>query len=520
MAEPGQTGRRTDQRAKATGASRIIQVAGDIYVGAGSALRAVASLPAGPARLVGRDDEVALLLDLLAPHGVDPRPVVVSAVAGLPGVGKTALALDVAHRAAVECGWFPGGVLFLDLRGYDPDAQVSGEHAIGRLIRALGVRDADLPSTLSEQIDLYRSMLFDLADHGRRVLLVADNVSDPMQVRELIPARSEHRMLITSRNTLVGLSARLVDVNELGPEAGAALITDALIRGRPDDRRPDTEPQALAKLIQQCGGLPLALEILAEVLIADPGLPLADLAREMADERGRLTDDGARLASVRAAFDLSYRRLPTAEARLFRLLPVNPGPEISGEAAAVLADEPLDKARRLLAALAQVHLVKEQPVGDNRWRMHDLIRLYASDLGERAAETDGRIAALGRLLTYYQVAAHDANQWLNAPPSQSTQNRFRDLDQALSWLDSERINVVAAIGLIVDNSRKADAVELAADMASYLNWRRYFYEAILTGQTALTAARQIGDRHGEGKALTSLVLQSRFSGGWPCCRCG
>jgi tetratricopeptide (TPR) repeat protein len=506
-------GNRIDQSARASGHGRIIQVAGDQHVypsGIGSAPRALAALPAAPGRLVGRDDEVQELLDLLDPR----RPwATVCAMAGLAGVGKTALALHAAHEAAFGRGWFPGGQLFIDLRGYDPGQQVTVGQALGAWLRALGVRDADLPPTEAEQAGLYQSELARLADGEKPVLLVADNASTAAQVEALIPARGEHRMLVTSRNVLASIPGRLIDLDVLLPSAAADLIASVLTSGRPGDRRARDEA-VLQQVTELCGRLPLALQITAEILKADPGLPLAAIATELQDPPARLAalsreDGSGRTRAVRAAFEASYRRLAADQARLFRLLALNPGPDTATEAAAALIGAPVGQVRPLLAALAGASLVTEQPVSGNRWRMHDLIRLYAAELGRDAARDDQSEVALDRLLEYYQETTAAAADHQSALPGQAVPARFDGLADALAWLDAERPTLVAAVTLAAASGRARTAVALTSRLADFLGWRRQFDDVIRTGQAAVDSAHHAGDRHGEAWALNSLGLALR-----------
>ena len=257
-------------------------------------------------------------------------------------------------------GWFPGGQLFVDLRGYDPDGQLTAGQALGELLRQLGVADADLPPA-GEQAGRYQSELAHLADAGKAVLLVADNASSAAQVEALIPARSEHRLLVTSRDVLASIPARLIDLDVLPPPAAADLIAQVLTGARPGDRRVRDEAAALQQVAELCGRLPLALQITAEILKADQGMQAAAMVAELQDTSTRLAalsrdDSGGRTRAVRAAFEASYRRLGAEQARLFRLLALNPGLDTATEAAAALADVPAGQVRPLLAALAGASL--------------------------------------------------------------------------------------------------------------------------------------------------------------------
>ncbi|MFJ5936104.1 AAA family ATPase [Streptomyces sp. NPDC093071] len=298
--------------------------------------QATASLPPDGA-LTGRKERTDTLLAALAPDGAGT-----TVVTGLPGVGKTVLALHAAHRA-VERGRFPGGTLYVHLRGYDPAGAVGPEQALESLLRALGVRDEDLPPTVEEQAGLYRSELNRRAERHGAVLIVADDASSPGQLRHLVPAHPAHRLLATSRDALSApdFPARLVSLDELDTESATELIAVALARVSPGDPRAGEEAGALERVAEYCGRLPLALTIAAALLTDDPGLPITALADDLADARTRLKrlqheDGDGRSLAVRAAFDLSYRRLKPQEARLFRLLSLNPGPDLSTKAAAVL----------------------------------------------------------------------------------------------------------------------------------------------------------------------------------------
>jgi NB-ARC domain len=403
---------------------------------------ALTQLPAVTAGFTGRDSELAVLADLLDPARA-ASAVVVSAVAGLAGVGKTTLAVEAGH-AALRRGWFKGGVLFLDLHGYD-ERQVEPGQALDDLLRALGVPAEHIPADLDERAGLYRSVLAEFRDP---VLVIADNASSEAQVRPLLPGKGPHKVLVTSRHTLAGLRARLVDVSVLDEQASVELLDAALRVARPSDDRITTGAETARRLGTICGGLPLALQIVAALLIADPGLNAADLAEELAIESERLEqlaydDGGATSPSVAAAFELSYRRLEESEVRVFRLLPVNPGPDLSTAAAAILADLPVKKARRVLTALARAHMIETARGDSGRWRMHDLLRLYAQQLSDAAAEVRARDEARDRLLGYYMSMAVFAIGHLRAPPGMMMAEEFTGRSEALAWLDAERANLAS-----------------------------------------------------------------------------
>jgi hypothetical protein len=392
---------------------------------------ALAQLPLPVPGFTGRGTELSQVTALLDPAQVAGTAVAV-AVAGMAGVGKTALAIQAGH-AARAAGWFAGGVVFIDLHGYD-ETPVQPGQALDALLRALGIPGEHVPPGEEERGGLWRSVLAQISEP---VLIIADNASTEAQVRPLLPGSGPHKVLVTSRHTLAGLSARLLDVAVLDDEAGVALLSEALRVARLDDRRISDDPGAAGRVTGLCGGLPLALRITAALLIADPGLAVSELADELADEIHRLEvleyDDGsgASALSVKAAFELSYRKLNQATARLFRLLPVNPGPDVSTATAAVLVGWPVNRTRKLIGRLVGAHLVEAAAGAAGRWRMHDLLRLYARQLSEAHADRDGRDQARKRMLDYYRKTTAAAAAYLEALEGARLPAGFRSRDDAL-----------------------------------------------------------------------------------------
>ncbi|MGW0771004.1 tetratricopeptide repeat protein [Streptomyces sp. NPDC002676] len=461
-----------------------------------SAPTALDALPPRAAGFTGRDGELVRLRIALDRAGCD-QAVLVTAVSGLGGIGKTALAVEAAY-AAREAGWFPGGVLFVDLHGYD-DTPVTADQALQSLLRALGVEPEHIPTTADERAGLYRSLLAE----RDAVLIVADNASSPDQVRPLLPGGGRHRVLVTSRDRLPQLGARLVPLDQLTPQAAYELLDRVLRIADPEDCRIAEEPDAAARLADLCGCLPLALQIAAALLAEDPGKSAAELAEELAMSHDRLAplDDGDR--SVRAAFDLSYRRLPAEQARLLRLLALAPGPEASEEVAAALVGTEAPPLREL-KALARAHLVERGSERD-RWRMHDLVRAF----GAGAAVADAALreeseAARERVLEYYvrwADAAEDRLQWLPGKPEVEL---FADRRQALAWLDGQRAGLVAAMSWAQEERYRAPALKLAPSLGLYLNWRRHFADWVAVSRAAQEAAHRAGDAANEATSLIDL----------------
>ncbi|MER5530321.1 tetratricopeptide repeat protein, partial [Streptomyces sp. NPDC002677] len=464
-----------------------------IQQGGGAAPEALASLPPRPGGFTGREEETAELLRALD----DSAAVLVTAVSGLGGIGKTGLAVETAHLACGK-GWFPGGVLFVDLHGYD-EQPVSADQALQSLLRALGVAPAHIPATADDRAVLYRSVL---ARRGA-VLVLADNASSPDQVRPLLPGEGRHRVLVTSRDRLPQLGARLVPLDQLTPEEARRVLDLALRIADPEDSRVADDAEATGQLADLCGHLPLALQIAAALLAEDPGMPVAELVGSLEASHDRLVhlDDGER--SVRAAFELSYRRLPPEQARLLRLLALAPGPEVSDEIAAVLVGTDAPPVRDL-RALARAHLV-ERGSGRARWRLHDLVRAYGAGVvaGDLELREEGE-AARERVLVFYRRWAHAADGRLRWLPGMVEPERFGDRGAALAWFDGERAGLVAAVGWVREERFSGVAVRLAECLGEYLGWRRYFDDWIAVAGAAREAAHGAGDRRREAIAWAYL----------------
>jgi tetratricopeptide (TPR) repeat protein len=458
-----------------------------------------------PSGFVGREDEMTTLLRLLDPSHPDPGPV---AVSGLPGMGKTALAWQAA-RAAVGRGWFAGGAAFVDLHGFDPKTRIQPALVFAPMLHALGVASIDVPPTVAEQAAAYHLVLAALAQQQRPVLLVLDNASEPGQVAPLLPAGRAHRVLVTSHRSLGALpGAHLVEINVLDPSQAVTLLEAALQRHSPGDRRLRDDRERTAALAALCGYLPLALQIVAALLGEEPGRPVAELVAELAEAGARLEALAYEEVTVRAAFDLSYRALPEDQARLFRLLSAAPGPDVSTDVAAVVADQPASRVRRGLAGLARAHLIRHGTT-TNRWQMQCLIGLYATEQAELHAEQDQRDTAITRVLDHYLATVQAAvppadNCPLMALAGPGTVERFADRDQARAWLQAERPNLVAAVALAAATSHLETATQLSSKLCEFLFRHRYLDDWLSTAEIAVRAARELGDRHWEGETLTKL----------------
>jgi tetratricopeptide (TPR) repeat protein/transcriptional regulator with XRE-family HTH domain len=468
-------------------------------------------LPAAVADFTGRAVELRRLTQVLEATGADkPGTVAISVISGMAGVGKTALALHWAHRVA---GLFPGGQLYVNLRGFDPSGtSVTAPEAIRGFLNALGVAPERVPASPEAQAGLYRSLLAD-----RRMLIVLDNARDEQQVRPLLPASAETLVLVTSRSQLTGLAAtdgaRVLSLDVLAHGEATKLLA-----ARIGPARAAAEPGAVGEIADLGACLPLAVAIAAARAATRPSLPLAALASELRNASGRLDalDVGDPAASVRAVFSWSVRHLSPEAARMFRLLGIHPGPDISGPAAASLAGCDPARAHRDLAELARAHLITERAGG--RYAFHDLLRAYAA---EQAHDTDGEPecdAAIGRVLDHYlQTAAHAAHL-LNpshepvalAPPGPgAAPEQPADHQQALAWFEEEHQVLLAAVTLSAQSGFDVHAWQLSWALAPFLQTRGHWQEWARIQRTALGAATRLGDM--VAQAVCSRLLAAAYS---------
>jgi DNA-binding SARP family transcriptional activator len=460
-------------------------------------------LPAAVVGFTGRAAELAALNGMLD-RAEAPGTVVISAIGGTAGVGKTALALHWAHQVADN---FPDGQLHVDLRGYDPGTPTTPEAAVRGFLDALGVPPERVPTDPQAQAGLYRSLLA-----GRRMLIVLDNAVDERQVRPLLPASPSSLVLVTSRSQLEGLAAadgaRLISLDVLSHAEAVQLLASRLGAGRAA-----AEPTAVDRIASLCACLPLALAVAAARAVARPRFPLAALADELADSAGRLDalDGGDPVTSMRAVFSWSTRQLSSEAARMFRLLCLHPGPDISVAAGASLAGCPIRQARRLLGELARAHLVAERVPG--RYAFHDLLRAYAAEQGDASDSQDDRDAAIGRVLDYYLHTAARANLLLDPARDPVVLAPLRpgaaagqpaDYPQAMEWFEAEHQVLLATVTLADNSGFDGHSWRLTWAMADFLHIRGYWQDWAATQRTALAAASRLGDT--AAQALSGRLL--------------
>ncbi len=464
-----------------------------------------AQLPSANVAFVGRTGELAVLDDLLP--GPSAPATVVIAVSGTAGVGKTALALHWAHRAA---GRFPDGQLYVNLRGYDPGGPAAdpADVLLG-FLEALGVPPARIPQDGDARAARYRSVLA-----GRRVLVMLDNARDVDQVRPLLPGSAGCLVVVTSRQPLTPLvvtdGAHPLPLDL--PSRGEARD---LVTRRLGGRRAAAEPEAVDEIIDRCVRLPLALAIAAARAAVQPRLPLAALAAQLRDAAALDTLHGGDAATdIRAVFSWSYRQLPADAARLFRLLGLHPGPDIGRLAAAALAGSPPARADRLLTELTRANLLSEHNPEHSpaRFAFHDLLRAYAAECAADAGPEEGP-AALGRVYDHYLHTAHAAALALHPPFSRIVlpparpgvpSVRFRARADAAAWCTAESAVLLAVVPAAARSGFEAEAWRTAWAVSGHLDRSGHWSDWWTVQQIALDAATRIGDPLGQGHAHRDL----------------
>ena len=460
-----------------------------------------AQLPPEPAGFVGRAVELGWLRALLPGEspadGHVPPSSSIALITGTAGVGKTTLAIRFARQAGPL---FPDGQLYVNLRGFDPaGAPMRPGTALQWFFDALGVSAVNVPSALEAQSALLRTLL-----DGKRMLLLLDNAHDADQVRPLLPGSAGCMVLVTSRSQLTGLvveGARPVPLDVLDAREAAELVASRLGAERAQD-----ESAAVAAIVEHAAGLPLALSVTCARAVARPALRLADLAAELADARGRLDAlrTGEETTDLRAVFSWSADKLSDQAARMFRLLGLHLGPDISPAAAASLAGVTLAAARTALAELTRASLLIEDAAG--RFGCHDLLRAYAAELAADTLSAAERDLAIQRLLDHYVRTAHAATARLypargEVPPPPAidgvTVEAFSGPDAyeaALAWFGAEYRVLHNVVEQAAAQGYDEYCWKLAWNWAPLLKRRGELRELLSVQSTAVLAAGRLGDR--------------------------
>jgi hypothetical protein len=471
-------------------------------------------LPGVISGFAGRGAELDALNVMLAGRTDVGGTIVISAVDGTAGIGKTALAVHWAHNVADR---FPDGQLYVNLRGFDPvGPPLASSDAVRGFLDAFEVPSERIPVSLDAQAALYRSLLA-----GRRVLVVLDNARDSDQVRPLLPGSAGSLVLVTSRPRLTELiaaeGAHPLTVN-LMPVADAR----QLLAHRLGPGRVEAEPEAVRDIIAMCVRLPLALSIVAARAAAHPTFPMAALAAELREARGSLEafTDGDLGTDLRAVFSWSYQGLSKSAAPLFRMLGLYPGTAIGAPAAASLAALPLQQARNLLAELARAHLVEEQAPG--RFSFHDLLRAYASELAQAYESDTERHSAVRRVLDHYLHTAHGAVRFFHPrmdlhirTPLEAgvVPEAFADPESeaARAWFETEYPVFMDVIRLAVAGGWDTHAWQFSVVLEEYLDRQGYRNECLTAQGAALAAAEKIECQSPARAVATAAAAPPRCS---------
>jgi DNA-binding SARP family transcriptional activator/tetratricopeptide (TPR) repeat protein len=479
-------------------------------------------LPASVPHFTGRETELAKLSAGVQTAAAErPGVVMIRAVDGMAGVGKTALAVHGAHRVAAR---FPDGQLYVNLRGYDPERPMPPADALAGFLGALGVPGPEMPAGLDERAARFRGLVA-----GRRMLIVLDNASDAEQVRPLLPAARGCAVIVTSRDKMPGLVARDGAVRvelDLMPAGEAVALLESLI-----GPRAKAEPSATATLAARCCGLPLALRVAAELAVSRPQITLTSLSAELADQQRRLDlldAGGDSRTAVRAVFSWSCRHLDAETARAFRLSGLHPGPDLDVYAVAALAQTTAGRAAWLLRRLDQVHLIQWR-AEPGRHALHDLLRDFAAEQAMAQDGADACHAAMTRLLDYYARATatavrtlHPAERglWPDGPPGVAEVPPLDNPASARAWLDAERPVLAAVAAFAANHGRTSHALHFSMALYRYLDTGGHYPAAIEIHTGAYQAAHRAGDLAGEAAALSSLGVvawrQGRYAEATSC----
>src|SRR5712691_105029 len=459
------------------------------------------TLPPETAGFVGRSEELALLT---GEHGDAPR---IRVIEGMPGVGKTALAV---HAARSVAGQYPDGMLYLNFHTHDPGRpSLEPAEALHRLLQMLTVPATQIPDAIGERAALWRAQL-----GRRRAVVILDDAASHDQIRPLLPVAGQCLILITTRRRIPELEgARTLTLGELPVDDAITLFRRIAGHGRARDE------DEVATAVGLCGRLPLAIQLTAGRLAQDRPTKLADLVEELSQSPARPGGTGAASPEVMSAFDLSYRALESDHQRFFRRLGVSPCAHVSQQAAAALGGGTLAEAEKALAALLEHHLLARAPAG--QFRFHDLIGGYAAARAARDDPEHERRQAVGRLLDYYLQTADRADSVLHPlrrrmpvsvthPPAASP--ALGTQEDAAGWLESEWRNILQAAQYAGRHEWKRKCADLIHVLAGFVEVRAYWHEAIVAHTLALQACRDLADPARIAQASLELSVVNQQTG--------
>ncbi len=460
-------------------------------------------LPPDLAHFTGRGDDLATL-DRLLPTGTAGQAVVISAIAGSAGVGKTALAVHWAHRVRDR---FPDGQLTVNLRGYDRAEPLTSHDALGRLLRGLGVSAPAIPDDTGQRAGAYRTLLAD-----RRVLVLLDNARTAEQVRPLLPAGGRSAVVITSRSDLRGLvasaGAKVLRLGVLPLDEAVRLLERAI-----GTERTKAEPAATEELARLCACLPLALRIAASMFAGEPHRRIQELVDQLraGNRLAELEIDGDQDTAVRAAFDLSYAALAPDERRMFRMFGLAPKADLTPQSAGALLGVPSGHALQLLRSLARAHLVEEH--SPSRFTLHDLLLLHARECAAAQESDEQRRASVVRFLDHYLHSVGNAQSAMRPTrvelPLTDIESvvevaAFRESAEALDWCRREFDVLVELCEFTLTGGHLEHAWQLPIGLYPYLYVHGTTSDSMRLFTIALDAAQQLGDRYAEATALQCL----------------
>jgi DNA-binding SARP family transcriptional activator/tetratricopeptide (TPR) repeat protein len=473
----------------------------------------LAQLPADLPTFTGRRAELARLSGLLDSADRNPSSVRIVAIDGMAGIGKTTLAVHLAHEVAKD---YPDGQLYLNLRGFDSSGTaMTATEALRIFLDALGVGPQRIPAEPEAQAALYRSML-----HGRKVLVLLDNARDVEQIRPLLPASAGCLVIITSRNQLTGLitthAAYPLTVESFSAQDARATLTQRL-----DPYRLADDNAALDEIVELCAGLPLAVAIVAARATVHYYLPISAIASELRDARTRLDAFSANdpATDMRAVFSWSYELLSPPAARLFRMLSLHAGPDISIAAMASLLGTPEANTRRLVTELTRARLLVEGH--PHRFGMHDLIRVYAAELTAELDTEADRVSARTRMFDFYLHTAYQANSILGpyfipielaAPEPGVAPVDLPTKQHAMGWLSAEHQVLSAAVRLAAESGFGRHAWQLALIPQQFFQRQGYWHDWESITRVGLAAAIKAEDLTGQAHTRRSLAGALHFLG--------